>query len=324
MKGRQAHSPAGMDFPAWKSILYRSFKNAQANQIPLIAAGIAFYSLLSIFPSIAAAVSIWGLFADAAYISETISRLGSILPASALQLIETQARELAGRGTQSLGFSLVLSVTLVLFGASRSVKAFIIALNNIYREDESRNIVILSLFAFVLTLGLLLTLLVMVAAVIVSPNLLEWIGLSDTDIYIYQIVRWSVLIGFATLAVSILYRYGPARRAAKWRWITGGAFLATLLWIGLTAVFSWYVSHFATYNETYGLLGAVVILLMWLWLSALAVLGGAILDAEVEHQTEVDTTKSKPRPMGRRGAYVADHAGQLVGPEGLEPPTKPL
>lgn len=312
-KGRNATKPVELGRHAWIDILIRVWRNAQANQIPLVAAGIAFYSLLSLFPSIAAAVSIWGLFADPQTITAMIDGIGDLLPPEALAIIRSQASELAGSRGQTLGWGLFFSLALALFGASRSVKGFIMALNNIYRENEKRNVVILTLFAFALTLGLIVTLLIMVAAILVSPNLLAWIGIPGKYIIVYQLARWSVLIAFATLAIAILYRYGPSRRKARWHWVTGGAFIATVLWIVITAAFSFYVANFATYNETYGSLGAVVILLMWLWLSALVILTGGILDAEMEHQTGIDTTVGRDRPPGKRGAWVADH---MAGEEG--------
>ncbi len=307
MRGSKANSPLEMPLLAWWEILKRSFQSFMANQIPLIAAGIAFYSLLSLFPSIAAAISIWGVFADPEHISETITRFSDLLPSEATGIIQNQAIKLASGKTQALGIGFVISTALALFGASRGVKGFIIALNNIYQENEKRNFLFLTIFAFALTLGLIVVLLIMVAAIIISPNLLAWLGMDETYLPLYQIFRWGFLIAFATFAISLLYSFGPSRRRARWRWVTPGSLLATLLWLLISAGFSFYVSHFATYNETYGSLGAVVILLMWLWLSAVAVLTGAIIDAQSELQTEQDSTIGPDQPKGQRGAYVADH-----------------
>jgi membrane protein len=307
MRGRSAESPSEIPLRGWWDITKRVYKSFQANQIQLVSAGIAFFSLLSLFPSIAAAVSIWGIFADPQRISETIERFSDLLPSEAFQIIQSQASQLAGSPRQSLGLGFFISTLLALFGASRSVKGFISAINSIYQEKEKRNFIVLAIFAVFLTLGLLIVLLVMVAAIVVSPNLLAWLGIDETYMPFYQIVRWAFLIIFATFAISILYRFGPSRKAARWRWITGGSLFATVLWIGISAVFSFYVSHFASYNETYGSLGAVIILLMWMWLSSMVILLGAIIDAETELQTEKDSTIGPEKPMGERGAYVADN-----------------
>ncbi len=307
MKGIKALTRFKMSSPAWLEILKRSIKSYSAYNVPLISAGIAFYSLLSIFPGIAAAISIWGIFADPERISETIDRFNEILPEQALAIIQNQSRKLAESQTRTLGLGFLISTALALFGSSRIIKSFIVALNNIYREKEKRNFIIISILAFVMTSGLLLLLLIVVAAIIVSPGLLGWLGINESILPVYQILRWLFLIAFSTLAISILYRFGPSRRKAKWRWITFGSLLATFLWVIISAGFSFYVSNFSNYNETYGSLGAVVVLLMWLWLSAVIVLLGAIIDAEIELQTDKDTTIGPDKPMGERGAYVADN-----------------
>jgi membrane protein len=147
--------------------------------------------------------------------------------------------------------------------------------------------------------------------IVIVPVLLSLVDLGDLAGLLVKLLPWLVLAGFITVALAVLYRYGPSRHEAKTRWVSWGALVAMVLWIGASLLFSLYVSNFASYNKTYGALGAVMILLLWLYISAFIVLIGAELNAEMEHQTERDTTTGRPRPMGERGAFVADHVGRV-------------
>jgi membrane protein len=182
-------------------------------------------------------------------------------------------------------------------------------MNIVYDETESRGFIRLNLVALALTLVLMLIALVSLALVAILPGLVGALGLTGMAFTLIQWLRWPLLALVVIGALAMLYRFGPSRDAPQWRWVSWGAGLATLLWILGSIGFSLYVRNFADYNQTYGSLGAVIILLMWFWLSAFVVLMGAELDAEMEHQTKVDTTRGESRPMGERGAHVADTLG---------------
>jgi membrane protein len=153
-------------------------------------------------------------------------------------------------------------------------------------------------------------LIVSLAVIAVAPVLLETVGLGGIGELLITLLRWPLLFAVAVVGLALLYRYGPSRDEPRWQWVSWGAVLATTLWIAGSIGFSLYVKYFGSYNETYGTLGAVIVLLMWLWLSAFIVLLGAQLNAESEHQTTRDSTRGAPQPMGQRRAYVADTIGE--------------
>jgi membrane protein len=198
-----------------------------------------------------------------------------------------------------------------LWSAGAGVRAMMTALDIAYEEHEKRGFLRFYGTAFLFTIGIGLLGIFSLGVIVVVPVLLSFIELGVISQVLIKLVPWLVLAGVVTVALAALYRYGPSRTEPKTRWVSWGAVVAALLWIGASIVFSIYVANFGSYNETYGALGAVVILLMWLWISAFIVLLGAELNAEMEHQTERDTTVGRPKPRGQRGAYVADHVGEV-------------
>jgi membrane protein len=270
---------------------------------------VGFYALLALFPAIAALIAIWGLAFDPQQIEQQITAISQFLPEQAGAIITDQARQVAAAGG-GLGLAAVIGILLALYSASKGIKALIEGLNIIYDEQEKRGFINLNLMALVITLGIIVALIVALGVIVVLPIVLELLGLGPIVDALVSIVRWPLLFAFAMLVLAALYRWAPSRAPARWRWVTWGAAIATLIWVLGSIAFSIYVRNFGSYNETYGSLGAVIILLMWLWLSAFVVLLGAELNAEMEHQTERDSTTGAPEPRGRRGAQVADEVAR--------------
>jgi membrane protein len=270
---------------------------------------VGFYALLALFPAIAALIAIWGLAFDPQQIEQQITAISQFLPEQAGAIITDQARQVAAAGG-GLGLAAVIGILLALYSASKGIKALIEGLNIIYDEQEKRGFIKLNLMALVITLGIIVALIVALGVIVVLPIVLELLGLGPIVDALVSIVRWPLLFAFAMLVLAALYRWAPSRAPARWRWVTWGAAIATLIWVLGSIAFSIYVRNFGSYNETYGSLGAVIILLMWLWLSAFVVLLGAELNAEMEHQTERDSTTGAPEPRGRRGAQVADEVAR--------------
>ncbi len=276
----------------------------------MVAASVAFYALLALFPAIAAAIALWGLAFDPREIEAQIQQISSMLPDQAAGIVTSQADQLASNANTGLSIAAIGGLLLTLYSASKGLKAVIEGLNIIYDEEESRGFFKLNLVALLLTLAALLIVTGSLALIAVLPAVIGLFGLGSTLATVISLARWPLLALVALLTLAVLYRYGPSRDAPKWRWVSWGAVIATLVWILASIAFSIYVSRFGSYNQTYGSLGAVIILLTWMWVSAYIVLMGAELDAEIEHQTRRDTTKGEREPMGERGAHAADTLGE--------------
>ncbi|QJE73145.1 YihY/virulence factor BrkB family protein [Aerophototrophica crusticola] len=309
-RGRHADTPTQIPAKGWWDILKRTWSESSRDNISIVAAGVAFLSLLAIFPAMSATIAIYGLVADPASIPEHVNSLSGVLPPDGLQVLQGQLQNLASQNSGALSFGLVSSLVLALWSAAGGIKSMMSALNIAYDEEEKRSFLKFTATALTLTLGAIMLLVVTIGIVIAVPAALHFIGLGQVVEWAVRILRWPLLGAALILALAVLYRYGPCRATPKWRWITWGAAAATLLWLAGSIAFSIYISKFADYNATYGSLGAGIILLLWLYLGAYAVLLGAELDAEMEHQTKKDTTTGPEKPMGERSAFVADTVGE--------------
>jgi len=304
--GREAESPLRIPAAGWWRILVRAVRRFGDKNLSLAAAGVGFYSLLGLFPAIAALVTTYSLVFDPVQIQAQFDAIRHLIPNEVHQLISRQMTNAADGSKQALGLGLAGAVLLSFWGATRGTRALIVALNIAYDEQEKRGFLKLNALAFGLTLFLVLVLGVAVAVTLAIPialNLLSFGALPET---LAQWLRWPLLALVGLAALGILYRYGPSRREAAWRWLPVGSLLAGLLWLTMSVLFSQYVEHFGSYNATYGSLGAVIILLLWLYLSATAVIVGALINGEAERQTGRDSTQGAARPRGERGAVVAD------------------
>jgi membrane protein len=280
------------------------------DNISMIAAGVAFYGLLAIFPAITAFVSIWGLVADPAQVEQQFAAVEGIVPADAWALLNEQLRSVASSTSASLGWGVALGILVALWSAGAGVRALISALNIAYDEDEKRGFIKLYAVGFLLTVCLIVGAVLALIVIVAVPVALQFLPLGGLSSTLISVLTWLVMAAIVVFGLGVLYGYGPSRSPAQLRWISWGAIAAAILWLLASLLFQVYVANFANYTATYGSLGAVIALLMWLWVSAFVVLLGAELNAEMEHQTRKDTTTGPEKPLGARGAYVADHVGE--------------
>jgi len=310
-RGRNAWRPGTIDARGWRDIALRVKTEVIKDNIGLIAAGVAFYFLLAIFPMIAALLSIYGLIFDPAEAREQITALAGVLPGEARSLLTEQTEQLTSGSRSALGFGALFSILVALWSARKGTNAMTIALNIAYNEEDNRSFIRQLLLTFVLTLGLIIFFALSLAIVAAAPVALQLLGLGAVAEVALDILRWPILGLIAVVALAGMYRFGPDPSSAKWRWLTPGAVMAVIFWLVTSGLFSWYVSNFGNYNEMYGSLGAVVILLFWFYLTAFIFLLGAELNSEMEHQTRRDTTVGREQPMGERDAFVADDLGKI-------------
>ena len=271
----------------------------------LIAAGAGFFTMLALFPGIAALIAIWGLVADPALVQSQVVLINDFVPADAYALIDTQLRNLVTAQTETLGWTTAISISLSLFWANNGVIALVAGLNAVYREGH-RGTIMRYVSAFMLTIVLMGMAIVALAAVVVTPITVALVPIAPLQQTLIEVARWTIATAALLFGLGVIYRYGPNRRAARVPWLSPGTIVAALVWGAGSYAFSLYLANFGRYNEVYGSLGAVVALLMWLYLSAYVILLGAALNAELELRTLPDTTVGPEKPMGERGAYVAD------------------
>jgi membrane protein len=305
--GRMARRPLDIPWAGWRRVIARTAREVITDRISLSAAGCAFYATLALFPAISMLVSIYGLVFDPATVQPQLAVLQDLLPPAAFHLIADRVQMLVSKPAGTLTFSLVLSIMIALWSASTGVKSILGALNLAYEERERRSFISFQLTALGMTLGGILAAVIGLATLVLLPALESFFGVSAYAALIARVSGLAALVMFVLLALSLLYRFGPSRRSPSWHWVTPGSAVATLLWLLASALFSFYVQHLASYDATYGPLGAVVGVMMWFYVSAFAVLVGAELNAELELQTTRDSTSGDEKPIGARGAYVADH-----------------
>jgi membrane protein len=309
-RGRGATSPWQMPWPAWKDILWRTYQQIGEDRLLAVAAGVVFYGLLALFPAVTALVSSYGLFTRPATIGEHLSFLSNMLPAGAFQIVQDQINRVVEKGDAKLSFGFLLGLGLALWSANAGMKAIIDALNVIYDEEEKRGFFKLNFVSLLLTLGGLVAILLAVGSIIVFPLILTRLGLGGMTEALATILRWPILLVLVMLGLAVLYRYAPSRTEPKWQWISVGSVVATLLWIAGSGALSYYLANFGNYDATYGSLGAAIGLMTWMWMSSIVILLGAELNSEIEHQTAHDTTEGGQKPLGARGAAMADTVGK--------------
>jgi membrane protein len=308
-RGRSATTPSEIPVKVWKDILFRVYENVSRHRVMALAAGITYYTILAIFPAIAALVAVYGLFSDPSAIARHLDQLGGFLPGGAIDVARAQLTQVSSKGSQSLGLTFLLGLGVSLWSANAAMKSLFDTLNIVYGEDEERGFVKLNAVSLGFTVGGVLFVLVALGSIVVVPVILNYVGLSKVSDLLLRIGRWPAMYLVIALCLAIIYRYGPSREAPQWRWITWGSAIAALLWLAVSGLFSVYAANFGKFNETYGSLGAIVGFMTWLWISAIVILLGGEIDAEMEHQTTGDTTTGPPKPIGSRGAQVADTVG---------------
>jgi membrane protein len=310
-RGRLAEHPHHIPRKGWTDIAWRVAMGYFGDRVGFVAGGVTFFILLSLFPTLAAFVTIYGLFADPADAWGRLSFLYAFLPANVVQFLGDEMARLAGNSNSQLTFTLVWTLALSLWIANNGIKTLFYGLNLAYHEVEKRNIVTYNLLCMAFTVSGLLAVMISAGLVVGVPIFLALFGLADEWAYLAPL-RWPLLfVGYAA-ALTLIYRTGPCRARARWRWLTPGAVFAAVLSVALSFVFSWYLTNFVR-TDSYGPLAAIMGFLLWTWLSVQIILMGAKLNAEIEHQTALDTTTGDPAPLGKRGAVMADSVGPRRG-----------
>lgn len=305
-RGHAADKPSDLTAASWKDILWRVYEEIGNDRVLAVAAGVTFYSLLAVFPAIVALVSLYGLFADTSTISAHLSAISGIMPSGALDVIGEQVKRIASKPHGSLGFGFIAGLAVALWSANAGMKAMFDALNIVYDEKEKRSFIVLNAVSLVFTIAALVVLMLALGAVVVMPVVLKFLPLGSLVEIGISLLRWPILLVLIITGLAVLYRYGPSRERPRWRWVTWGSGFAAVAWLVGSMLFSWYVSSFGSYNETYGSLGAAIGFMTWIWISTTIILIGAEINAEMEHETARDTTKGGGKPLGARGASMAD------------------
>lgn len=309
-RGRDAAAPSQIPARGWWDILWRIFNRFFDDRISLVAAGAAFYILLALFPALTAFVSLYGFVSDPTTIADHISLLGGMLPSGGMEIIQAQLESLVTQDRDVLSISFIVALLVAFWSANNGVKTIFQAINIAYKETEKRSFIATNLIAFAFTIGAMVLLALLIVSTGVVPVVMSLLNLESVADHLIALGRWPVAFVVVVFSISLIYRFGPSRAPAKWRWINWGSILATTVWIISSAAFSFYLQNFADYNATYGSLGAVIGLMLWTWISAVILIVGAEINAEMEHQTEMDSTTGSAQPMGSRGAVVADTLGR--------------
>jgi len=312
-RGRAARHPGHIPLLGWRDIAWRTWREISVDRLPAVAGGVTFYTLLALFPAIGAFVSMYGLFADVRTVEEQLRGMRGVFPPSVVQIVGEQMLRLANQGQTKLGLAFAFSLLLSIWSANASMRALFDGLNIAYDEDEKRHLVPRTLLSYAFTFCALLYAAAASTVLIVTPLLLRAARLSALD-EIVAPLRWLLVLGMTAIAFAVLYRFAPSRAQARWRWVWIGAAAASAGWLFGSLGFSFYLANIAHYDVTYGALGAVIAFMVWLWFSIMAILVGAELNAEIEHQTAVDSTTGPERPMGARGAAMADTVGLAFHP----------
>lgn len=307
-RGRLARTPREIPPLGWKDVLWRTYQEVTHDRLSSVAGSVTFYTLLAIFPALGVFVSLYGFVADVAAVQAQLASLDGVVPSEVLTIVGDQMMRLATQRPASLSAAFVVSLLLSVWSSNAAMKALFEGLNIAYDETEKRNYWRRSALTYAFTFGALLFLTTVTLILVAAPIAFRGVGLSRFALW-WIPLRWLLLSAVATAVFSVVYRYGPCRARAKWRWVRWGAMFATGFWLVGSLGFSWYVNNIAHFDITYGSLGAVIGFMMWVWVSVMVVLIGAELNAEIEHQTAVDSTTGAPLPIGARGAAMADTVG---------------
>ena len=315
-RGRDAETPLEVPPPGWKDILLRTKREVREDQLSLVAAGVAFYWMLALFPALLAIISVYGFMADPATVAKQAGTLMRLMPAEASKLLVDQMQEITTGDGAAAGLGAAVAIALAFWSAANGTKALLAGLNIAYDERERRGFVRLNLAALTLTLGFMVMVTGSLTLITGVPHLVERLPLGDFGEVLAYAVTWLLLAVLALLCFAVMYRFGPSREHPRWQWVSVGSLMATALWLLASLVFSWYSSRFGSFNKTYGTLAGGVLLLLWLQITAYVTLLGAELNAEIEHQTARDSTTGAPQPLGARGAEMADTVGEAAAADG--------
>jgi membrane protein len=323
LPGIHAEKPTEIPWRGWKQILKRAWAEHRADNMPIIAGGVAFFGFLSIFPALIALISIYGLVASPETVAQQVENLSAQLPRDAAALIKDQLTSIVQNSGSALTVSLVVSILAALWSASGGIGNLITAVNLAYDEVETRNFIKLKLSSLALTLGAIVFVIITFGLVAVVPAVLQALPLGIVGTILAQVVRWVLLLGVFAGSLAVLYRVAPDRDAPRFRWVSLGSVIVTVAWALVSVGFALYVNNFGSYDKTYGTIAGVIVLMLWLYLTCYLVLLGAEINSEAEHQTAHDTTRGEPQPMGTRDAKMADTLPESPEPKkGDSDPTR--
>ncbi|WP_299785101.1 YihY/virulence factor BrkB family protein [uncultured Marivita sp.] len=309
-RGRTAETPTDIPPLGWKDIAFRVKDEIAVDRVGLIAAGVAFYGLLALFPAITALIAISGLLVEPSQIVEQLESLSGLMPEEVIAIVTKQASAVAGSREGGLGLAAIAGVLIALYSASKGMASLMEGINVAYDEEEGRGFIHLKLVTFALTLFLMIGLLIALMATLGLPAVLAVLDFGTVFEFLMTAGLWIGLFCLTVFGLSVLYRYAPSRDEPEWEWASPGAVVSCMIWVVASAGFAFYVGNFGSYNESFGTLAGVIVLLMWFWISAFIILLGAELNAEMEAQTRTDTTKGPDEPMGSRNAVKADRLGE--------------
>lgn len=308
-RGRHALAPGDIPSRGWHDIVWRVMRAARRNRITMLAAGVAFYALLALFPTIAAVISLWGLLFDPYEAGQQLYEISRFMPPDAANLIDQQAQQVVESAESGNIMAALAGLLIAMYIASKGVGVLVIGLNVVYGETEKRSLMHRSAVLISLTFGLIIMTLVSLGFIAIVPIVVDALDIDAPLNSVFKWLRWPALLVLMSGLIALLYRFAPYRRSAQWRWLSYGTMLATVMWLLGSGGLSLYVRYFSSFSELYGSLGAVVALMMWFWLSAFVVLFGAEVNCEMERQTYNDTTVGETRPLGEREAFAADTIG---------------
>ncbi len=305
-RGRTAGQPTHIPWAGWKDILWRTWREIGEDRLTVVAGSVTYYTLLAIFPALGVFVSLYGLIADVTLVERQLVQLSTIFPPEAVRLLGEQMLRLASGEAAGLSVAFVVSLLLSIWSASAGMRSLFDGLNIAYDETEKRNYFVRTAMTYGFTLALLIFLALVSGILVAAPIAMQALHIREGWLIA---ARWPMVYAVAAAAFCVAYRYGPSRRRAQWRWLVPGSAAAAFLWMAGSAGFSWYLNNVARLDATYGSLGTVIGFMLWVWFSVMVVLMGAELNAEIEHQTAIDSTTGAPKPMGERGAAMADTVG---------------
>lgn len=305
-KEQNAHKPAEVLKKGWKAVFKRIATRIKKDNVPIVSAGVAFFFFLSLFPAIAAIVSIYGFVVEPAQVEQQMSQISNFLPEQAHEMISGILERTAGKSNQSLSWSLILSLLFSLWSSNKATHAVFVGVNIAYHEPEERGFIKQKAIELLFTLGAIIAGILSVAFVVGYPAIIDKLNLPSALQIVFAVLRWLILAAIIYFSLSVVYKVAPNRSIPKFKWITPGSLLATVFWIAGSLLFTFFVTNFGNFDKTYGSITAVIIMMLWFFLTGFFVIMGAEINSEIEHQTNADTTVGESKPIGQRSAYYAD------------------
>lgn len=306
-RGKFAESPNQIPASGWKDVLLRVKDQIVSDHIGVVAAGVAFYFFLALFPFLTLVISTYGLVTDPGQVEQHMEQLAAFLPQEAQAMLTERLQSIASKAGDTLGWGVLLGILISLWSANSGTKSLFEGVNIAYDEEDQRSFLKLNALTMLFTLGGIVIGSICAVLVIGFPALVSHLGLPSTLEAVISWGRWPLLFLVVMLSISLVYKFAPNRNNPKFKWVSWGSAIATTLWVAGSLLFSWYVTNFGEYSEAYGPIASVIILMLWFNLTSYIILLGAEINAELEHQTAKDTTIGVEKPLGERNAYHADH-----------------